>query len=248
MELSAQPARVRIVLPALDEARCLEPSLKRLVHFCSQHLTGYAWSVLIADNGSTDGTAALADGLAGADERVEVIHLERPGRGRALQRAAGLPGADYLVYSDVDLSADLDALPRLLAALDSGADLAVGTRLHPEAHVERRLFREALSRGYNLMLKTVLGVTAFGDAQCGLKAWRVERLAPVLSRVRDANWFFDTELLVLAEYGGYRIDEVPVRWIEDPDSRVRIPATVVEKLRGVLRLRLTAQRNGRGSQ
>ncbi len=245
MELSAQPTRVRIVLPALNEARCLEPSLKRLVRFCSEHLTAYAWSVLIADNGSTDGTAALADGLAAADERVQAIHLDTPGRGRALQRAAALPGADYLVYSDVDLSADLSALPRLLAALDAGADLAVGTRLHPAAHVERRLFREALSRGYNLMLKTVLGVRAFGDAQCGLKAWRLDRLAPVLAKVQGTNWFFDTELLVLAEYGGYRIVEVPVRWIEDRDSRVRIPATVVEKLRGVLRLKLTAHRNGR---
>lgn len=234
------PPRVRIVLPAFDESRTLARSIERLLDFCQRRLMGYRWRVLIAENGSRDGTARLADGLAAADPHIDVLHRTVAGRGGALRAAAALDGADYVLYADVDLSAELEAIPQLLAALDGGADLAVGSRLHPRARVRRRVWREVLSRGYNLLLRAALGV-GFRDAQCGLKAWRRVRLQPLIDRVRDDNWFFDTELLVLAEYAGHPIVEVPVDWVEDTDSRVRIPSTVTEKLRGVIRLRRSAR-------
>lgn len=155
---AARP-RVRIVLPAFNEQRSLANSVERLRGFCDRDLgANYGWRLTIVDNGSTDSTGAIADRLAAQVARVEAMHLPQAGRGGALQLAAGLPDADYLVYTDVDLSADLAALPRLLAALDAGADLAVGTRLHPLARVRRSLHREVLSRGYNLILQGVLGV------------------------------------------------------------------------------------------
>jgi hypothetical protein len=137
---------------------------------------------------------------------------------------------------DVDLSTGLEALLPLVAPLLSGhSDLAIGSRLAAGAHVRRGVRREVISRGYNLLLRLALGVR-FRDAQCGFKAVRADVARRLLPGVENRNWFFDTELLVLAERAGLRIHEVPVDWIDDPDSRVRIAATVTEDLRGVWRL------------
>ncbi len=230
--------RVRIVLPAYNEQRSLAGSLKRMHSFCQRELTPYDWHLLIANNGSTDSTASIAETLSATYEKVSVIHLPEAGRGGALIEAAALPGADYLLYTDVDLSADLTAVPRLLSALDNGAALVVGTRLHPDSRIQRRLHRDLLSRAYNLLLHTILGVRLFNDAQCGLKAFNLRRLGPVLDRVRDRKWFFDTELLTLAEHTGHDIVEIPVNWTDDPDSRVHIPSTIVQYILGMIRLKL----------
>ncbi len=229
---------VRIVLPAHNEEGILEASFRRLNTFCGDAIDHYAWEILIASNGSGDRTAAIAAELAARHERVRALSLPLAGRGGTLRRAAEMNGADYLLYMDVDLSTDLAALPELLAALDNGADVAVGSRHHPGSRVVRSLHRELLSRGYNLLLSNLLGVRSFSDAQCGFKAFRLSRLRPLLSMVRDRKWFFDTEVLVLAEYSGLRIIEIPVCWTEDPDSRVHIPSTVARKLLGLARMRL----------
>ncbi len=233
---------VRIVLPAYNEEGALEKSFRRLYAFCEDFLDHYSWEILIASNGSGDRTAAIAAELAGRHERVRSHSLPLAGRGGTLRRAAEMNSADYLLYMDVDLSTDLSALPKLLAALDDGADVAIGSRHHPGSRVIRSLHRELLSRGYNLLLGSFLGIKSFSDAQCGFKAFRLSRLRPLLSMVRDRKWFFDTEVLVLAEYSGLRIVEIPVRWVEDPDTRVRIPSTVARKLLGLARLRLTARK------
>lgn len=234
---------VRIVLPAHNEESVLEKSFLRLHAFCKDTLDRYDWEILIASNGSRDRTGAIAARLAGSYDRVEALSLPLAGRGGTLRRAAELNGADYLIYMDVDLSTDLTALPELLTALDYGADAAVGSRHHPGARVVRSLRRELLSRGYNMLLSGLMGVRSFSDAQCGFKAFRLSRLRPLLALVRDREWFFDTEVLVLAEYSGLQIVEIPVRWTEDPDSRVHIPSTIARKLLGLARLRLTARRN-----
>jgi hypothetical protein len=137
---------------------------------------------------------------------------------------------------DVDLSTDLAALLPLVAPLFSGhSDLAIGTRLHRGSNVVRGTKREILSRAYNRLLHLALR-TRFSDAQCGFKAIRADAARALLPDVRDEQWFFDTELLVLAQRRGLRIHEVPVDWIEDPDSRVRIVQTAAADLRGVARL------------
>ena len=141
---------------------------------------------------------------------------------------------------DVDLSTDLRGLLPLVAPLLSGhSDLAIGTRLAHGARVVRGPKRELISRGYNRILRTALRAR-FSDAQCGFKAVRRDVLDDLLPAVRDESWFFDTELLVLAQRRGLRIHEVPVDWIDDPDSRVRIVRTAVEDLLGVARLMAAA--------
>jgi len=203
------------------------------------HLSGtfpYPFRITIADNASTDGTLAVAGALAAELPGVEAFHLAAKGRGRALAAAWSASGAPVLAYMDVDLSTDLAALLPLVAPLLSGhSDLAIGSRLSRGSRVVRGAKREFISRGYNLLLRGTLAAR-FSDAQCGFKAIRKDVARRLLPLVRDTGWFFDTELLVLAERAGLRIHEVPVDWVDDPDSRVDIVATAVADLKGIWRL------------
>jgi len=227
---------VEIVIPVHNEERALAGSVRRLQAFMTQRFT-FSFRITIADNASTDGTLALAKALARELHCVRVMHLERKGRGRALRAAWSLSDAEVLAYMDVDLSTDLAALPALLEPLLAGqGDIAIGSRLVPGAEVTRGPRRELISRCYNLLLRASLGVT-FADAQCGFKAGRSEVLQPLLARVEDEEWFFDSELLYLAQRSKLSIREVPVRWVEDSDSRVAIVRTALADLRGIRRLR-----------
>src|SRR3954465_461127 len=226
---------VDIVVPVYNEERDLEPSIRRLHTFLHTAFPLPA-RITIADNASTDGTCLMARRLADELHGVRVVRLEDKGRGRALQAAWSTSDAPVLAYMDVDLSTDLTALLPLVAPLLSGhSDVAIGTRLSRAAHVVRGPKRELISRSYNLLLHTVL-TTKFSAAQCGFKAIRADRARELLPRVQDTGWFFDTELLVLAERSGLRIHEVPVDWVDDADSRVDIARTVLDDLRGVARL------------
>jgi glycosyltransferase involved in cell wall biosynthesis len=227
--------QIDIVVPVYNEEAGLEHSIRRLHRFLESEFP-FSWRILVADNASTDSTAAIADRLAYALTRVEVLHLERKGRGRALRAAWAASRAQVVCYMDVDLSTDLRALLPLVAPLLSGhSDLAIGTRLAHGARVVRGPKRELISRAYNRLLHTTLR-TRFSDAQCGFKAARTDALRGLLEDVRDDGWFFDTELLVLAQRRGLRIHEVPVDWVDDPDSRVDVVRTAFEDLRGIARL------------
>ena len=191
---------------------------------------------MIADNASTDGTAQVGARLERELASVSFLRLERKGRGRALRAAWSLSDAQVVCYMDVDLSTDLRGLLPLVAPLLSGhSDLAIGTRLAHGARVVRGPKREVISRAYNGLLRCALRAR-FSDAQCGFKAVRAELVPDLLPAVRDDGWFFDTELLVTAQRRGLRIHEVPVDWIDDPDSRVALVRTAVDDLRGVARL------------
>ena len=232
-----QPVRtatLEVVIPVHNEERELAASVVRV----RDHLAGLPWParVTIADNASTDGTAIVARRLAHEHDDVQVVHLGEKGRGRALKKAWAASDADVLVYMDVDLSTDLNALLPLVAPLLSGhSDLAIGTRLSRGSRVERGPKREVISRGYNLVVRSTLR-TRFTDAQCGFKAISADAARALLPLVRDDAWFFDTELLVLAERAGLRIHEVPVDWVDDPDSRVDLWRTARDDLRGIARL------------
>ena len=226
---------VDIVVPVRNEERDLAPSVRRLVAYLRESFPFRA-RITIADNGSTDATWAIADRLARELPEVRAVHMELPGRGRALRDIWSKSEADVLAYMDVDLSTDLNALLPLVAPLLSGhSDLAIGTRLARGARVIRGPRRELISRGYNLLLRTLMGAR-FTDAQCGFKAIRRDQARALLPLTRDNGWFFDTELLVLAERASLRIHEVPVDWIDDLDSRVDIIATALADLRGMARL------------
>jgi len=234
--MSEVSPQVEIVVPVRNEERDLAPSVRRLVGYLRDRFPCTA-RVTVADNGSTDGTWAVARSLEAAlPGQVRAVHLDLPGRGRALHAVWSASDAEILAYMDVDLSTDLNALLPLVAPLLSGhSDVAIGTRLARGSRVVRGAKREIISRGYNLLLRATLGV-GFSDAQCGFKAIRASAARELLPLVADTSWFFDTELLVLAERAGLRIHEVPVDWIDDADSRVDILATAFGDLRGVCRV------------
>lgn len=224
-----------VVVPVHDEEADLEPSVRRL-HAHLRATFPYPFRITVADNASTDGTPRIAARLAAELAEVEWLRLAEKGRGRALRAAWSRSPAPVLAYMDVDLSTELTALLPLVAPLISGhSDIAIGTRLAPGARVVRGPRREIVSRCYNALLRSTLAV-GFSDAQCGFKAVRREVAERLLPLVRDGEWFFDTELLVIAERAGLRIHEVPVDWVDDPDSRVDILATALADLRGIARL------------
>lgn len=226
---------IDIVIPVYNEETDLEPSVRRLHAHLSAEMP-YSFQITVADNASTDATLAVADRLAAELPFLRTVHLPEKGRGRALRAVWSTSDAAVLAYMDVDLSTDLAALLPLIAPLVSGhSDLAIGTRLHRGSRVIRGAKREFISRSYNLMLRHTLS-TRFSDAQCGFKAIRREVAAHLLPHVEDNGWFFDTELLVLAERSGLRIHEVPVDWVDDPDSRVHIVSTAMADIRGIARL------------
>jgi putative flippase GtrA len=231
---NAEPV-LDLVIPVYNEQADLEPGVRRL----HAHLAAtfpYPFRITIADNASTDGTLGIARALGREFAEVTTLHLAEKGRGRALRAAWSASPAAVLAYLDVDLSTDLAALLPLVAPLISGhSDLAIGTRLGRGSRVVRGTKREIISRGYNLLLRGALNVH-FSDAQCGFKAIRAEVAERLLPLVKDDGWFFDTELLVLAQQAGLRIHEVPVDWVDDPDSRVDITATVMADLKGIARL------------
>jgi glycosyltransferase involved in cell wall biosynthesis len=231
---------IDIVVPVYNERSALERSIRRLHGFLEANMP-FAWRIVIADNASTDGTSAIARALAAELSFTEALVLPAKGRGRALRAAWSASDAYVLCYMDVDLSTDLRALLPLVAGIVSGhSDIAIGTRLAPGSHVERGPKRELISRCYNALLHVILG-TRFSDAQCGFKAISAHAARTLLPEVRDEAWFFDTELLTLAQRRGMRIHEVAVDWVDDGDSRVEILSTALADLRGVARLALATR-------
>jgi glycosyltransferase involved in cell wall biosynthesis len=225
---------VEIVIPVYNEQNDLALSVLRL----HQHLLSFPFTarITIADNASTDATWAIASELACSLTGVRAVHLAAKGRGRALRAVWETSAATVVAYMDVDLSTDLNALLPLVAPLLSGhSDVAIGSRLSRGSRVTRGAKREVISRSYNLILHLALRAR-FSDAQCGFKAVRSDCARELLPLVEDTGWFFDTELLVLAERAGLRIHEVPVDWVDDPDSRVDVVSTALADLRGVARL------------
>jgi glycosyltransferase involved in cell wall biosynthesis/putative flippase GtrA len=234
---AAEPrsATVDVVVPVYNEQTDLAASVARLDDYLASSLP-YEYRITIADNASTDDTWAIAQQLSRRYPKVQAIHLDQKGRGRALKQAWLASDATVVAYVDVDLSTDLNGLLPLVAPLLSGhSDLAIGTRLARGSRVVRGPKREFISRSYNLILRTSLGAS-FSDAQCGFKAIRADVAAELLPLIEDTGWFFDTELLVLAQRAGLRIHEVPVDWIDDPGSTVDIVATALADLQGVWRL------------
>jgi putative flippase GtrA len=234
VEATRAPA-IEIVIPVHNEEHDLDPSVRRLHEYLTSTFP-LSFRITIADNASTDNTWAIAGALEAELANVHATYLSKKGRGRALHAVWLASTAEVVCYMDVDLSTDLSALLPLVAPLLSGhSDVAIGTRLARSSRVVRGSKREVISRCYNVLLRTTLA-TQFSDAQCGFKAMRADRARELLPMVQDNGWFFDTELLVLAERSGMRIHEVPVDWIDDPDSRVDIVQTAIADLRGIARL------------
>lgn len=244
--MNANLQTVDVVVPVHDEQATLRANVETLLAYLRTEYP-FAFGIVIADNASTDATPAIAERLAAEHPEVSAIRVERKGRGLALRTAWLTSTADVVAYMDVDLSTNLESFLPLVAPLLSGhSEVAIGTRLAHHAHVRRRWKRELLSRGYNALVR--VGFRArFSDAQCGFKALRADAARRLVPLVQDDGWFFDTELLLLAERAQMRIHEVPVDWIEDLDSRVHLASTVRDDLAGLWRMRWALRRAGRAA-
>jgi putative flippase GtrA len=224
-----------VAIPVYNEEAALEPAVRRLHSYLKDSFP-HLFTITIADNASTDSTLEIARRLSAEFSEVRVEHLDRKGRGRALRTVWLASEAAVVAYMDVDLSTDLAALGPLIAPLLSGhSDLAVGTRLNRNSRVVRGAKREFISRSYNLILRGSLGAR-FSDAQCGFKAIRSDIARALLPCTVDDAWFFDTELLVIADRAGLRVAEVPVDWTDDPHSSVDIVRTSIDDLKGIARI------------
>lgn len=234
--------RADIILPAYNEEECIEDSVSKSYNFCKNHLQDYDWKIIVADNNSNDNTLKLAKELSKKYDRVTYNYIDKKGRGRSLVKVWGESDADICAYMDIDLSTDLKHVPEMLDAIyKKGYDLAVGSRNLPESDViDRGLKRTIISKGYILVLK-LLTWTDISDAQCGFKAISKkakDKLLKVMNpdNWRGSAWFFDTELLIIAKKAGYKVIDIPVKWIDDPGSTVHIVQDAIEDLRGIWRL------------
>lgn len=227
---------VNVVLPVYNEAAELAASVGTLIRFLSKNLTDFSWHVTIADNASTDATLRIARELSHKYQTASVEHLRQKGRGRAVKHVWRKGDYDYLAYMDIDLSTDLKHLPPLLHALERGFDIAVGSRNTRGARVfGRSLLRNITSKGYIALIKMIFWVH-FTDAQCGFKAVTRRVVTELLPHIKDNEWFFDSELLIVGEKSGCRLYEEPVTWVDNPGSTVRVLKTALGDLKGLWRL------------
>jgi len=235
MEDSGRVGRVDVVIPVYNEEGVLRENVERLRDFLQKNAT-WTWTIVIADNASTDSTWEVAQDLSRRHPDVAPLYLDRKGRGRALRRALLESEADVVSYMDVDLSTDLGAFPALVRSIEEGYDIAIGSRLMPGSTVQRCFRRELTSRTYVLLLNLMFR-TGLSDAQCGFKALSSKAARELVPLVRNQEWFFDTELLLLARRKGYSVKEIPVTWTEDPDSKVSVPKVAFEYVKELMRMR-----------
>jgi glycosyltransferase involved in cell wall biosynthesis len=227
---------VNIVIPVYNEDKELAQSIKTLADYLRGNLPDFVWRITIADNASTDNTLLVGRKLAKTYPEVSIVHLDQKGRGRAVKFVWQEDNADILAYMDVDLSTDLKHIPPLVRSLTRGYDIAIGTRNARGSRVYgRSTLRTITSKVYISLIKLFFWVH-FSDAQCGFKAVTRKVVINIIPKIQDNEWFFDTELLVVAEKMGYRIYEEPVTWIDNPGSTVRVMKTAQGDLDGLWRL------------
>ncbi len=234
--INAKKPSVNIVIPVYNEEKELAASVGTLRDYLRNHLPDFSWHITVADNASKDKTLVIAKQLSQKFPEVSYVHLPKKGRGRAVKQVWSTDDADIETYMDVDLSTDLKHLPPLVRALTRGYDIAIGTRNARGSRVYgRTLLRTLTSKTYITLIKLFFWVH-FSDAQCGFKAVTRRVIRDVIPHIEDNAWFFDSELLIVAEKIGYRIYEEPVTWIDNPGSTVRVMKTAQGDLAGLWRL------------
>ena len=229
------PSTIDIVIPVYNEEQALPRNILILTDFLKSNVIN-PWQIIIADNASTDSTRSVSEMLCERFSGVNYLYLPQKGRGRALKAAWKESTADIVSYMDVDMSTVLVHFPQLISSLESGSHIAIGSRLSKESRVTRSFRREFISRTYNMMIKSMF-FTGFPDAQCGFKAMTRESANTLIPQIKNNNWFFDTELLIIAAKNGFQISSQPVKWDDDPSSSVNITGTATEDIKGLLRLR-----------
>ncbi|NQW24495.1 MAG: glycosyltransferase family 2 protein [SAR202 cluster bacterium] len=230
-----EPATVDITIPVYNEEEALPRTIATLTEFLRDNLSN-PWQIVIADNASNDNTRSVSEKLCEQYSGVNYRHLAQKGRGRALRTSWLDSRADIVSYMDADLSTDLPHFPQLIQAIESGSHIAIGSRLSKESQVSRGFKREFISRSYNRLINSMFFI-GLPDAQCGFKALTRSTAEAIVPNIKNNNWFFDTELLIIAAKRGFSIASVPVKWDDDPTSTVNVMGTAMEDVKGLLRLR-----------
>lgn len=214
---------ISLVLPAHNEADKIRAAVRQTKQALAEFSSSY--EILIAEDGSTDGTADIANRVASADSSLRHIHSDmRLGRGKALNHAFKLAQGDILAYMDVDLSTDLSYLKPLINAIkEEQYDFATGSRMLKDSTVKRSFKRKAMSTVFNLLVRIILRST-IRDHQCGFKSFRKDALMRILTEIEDEHWFWDTELLVRAQRNGYKVKEIPVTWVDKGGAGTKVNA------------------------
>jgi len=226
---------IDVIIPVYNEQDCLERNILALHNYLDK-MSDFSWNIIIADNASTDKTPQIAKELSSKHENILHSHIPMKGKGRALRNAFLQSNADIVCFMDADLSTDLHFLKLLIEGLSRGYDISVGSRVLQASLTERGTIRKMISRACNLLIKCLFS-SSFSDAPCGFKALKTDVAKKLVPLVKNNNWFFDTELLLLAEYNKYRIFEIPIQWKENPKTKVNIKKTALEYLAGLIRLR-----------
>jgi glycosyltransferase involved in cell wall biosynthesis len=212
--------RVSIVIPVYNEKPRLREVITQVRKAVEKITKDY--EVIIAEDGSTDGTDRLARKISKESPRLVHSHGDRRlGRGEALRRAFKRSKGKILVYMDADLATDLRHLKELIYSIENGAQFSTGSRLLSESNTNRSAKREIASRTYNLLVRFLFGIPIH-DMQCGFKAFQREALFEILDNIEDKHWFWDTECLVRAYKKGYKIVEFPIRWRDKQSSKVNL--------------------------
>ena len=218
---SKSKVTVSVVLPAYNEADKLEGAVTKLSQALEEY--GCPYEIIIAEDGSTDGTAEHAEELAQKLSHVKHIHREkRLGRGTALNNAFRQSSGEVLVYMDLDLASDLKSLKPLVEAITvEGYDFATGSRMMAESKAERTFSRSLSSKTYNFLVRHMLG-SKLRDHQCGFKAFKKEPLMQLIDTVEATHWFWDTEIMVRAYRQGFKVKEIPVEWKSGKGTKVNL--------------------------
>ncbi len=237
-----------LVIPAFREAARLGPSLQRVARWLEAW--GGAAEVLVVDDGSPDETAEVARAHAPLFARLRVLrHATNRGKGAAVRTGVLAAEGRLVAFADADLAAPIEALSRLLNALESGADVAVASRRTRGADIARRqpLARRVAGSAFRTLVRVIVP-TGVSDTQCGLKAFRREAARHLASRARLDGWAFDVEWLARARRAGMSVAEVPVRWSDDPRSALVLRRAAVQMVRDLVRVRLDLAREARGAR
>jgi len=204
--------KLNITLPCYNEERILKSNILRVFNFLKENVASDDWQIIIANNQSTDKTGQIGEELEKKFESIKHLEIFQKGKGVAIRESWQRFPADIYIFMDTDLATDLEALPRLIRAVkEEKFNVAIGSRFHPQSKVKRKLVRKIISFSYNLLRKILIG-SKITDAPCGFKAVDKKIIQNILPQVKDEQWFFDSELVILAEKGGYKIKEIPIKW------------------------------------
>lgn len=231
--------KIEVIFPVYNEGSTIYDQIKKFNKFFDIDFKKNLY-ITVADNGSNDNTFTICNDLLNKKLINNYLSISQKGRGRAIKQSIINSDADIVSYMDIDLSTDLDHFKDLVESIYlKGYDISIGSRLSKTSKViGRKKIREFTSRAYNLLIKIYFPKSKIQDMQCGFKAFSRKKILKVLNYVENNRWFFDTELILIARKFNLKIDQIPVKWTDDPNTSVNIISTAIEDIVGLTKLRL----------